>query len=64
LRGDVLMSSTGNLTFRGTKGDEVDYTIDWDPTPCRGGGDYTMMVRIGGQEMGSFPMKFAEAQAK
>ena len=63
-RGDTLMSSTGNVTFRGTKGDEVDYTVDWDPTPCRGGGEYVLMIRIGGQEMGTWPMMFAEAVAK
>ena len=63
-RGDTLMSSTGNFTYRGTRGDEIDYTVDWDPTPCRAGGDYVLMIRIGGQELGTWPMKFAEAVAK
>jgi hypothetical protein len=63
-RGDTLMSSSGELTFRGTKGDEVDYAIDWDPTPCRGGGDYEILVRIGGQSLGTYPIKFAEKGEK
>jgi hypothetical protein len=63
-RGETLMSSRGELTFRGQKGDEVDYTIDWDPTPCRAGGEFTLNVQIGGQSVGTFPVKFAEPPAK
>jgi hypothetical protein len=59
-RGDLLMSSSGQLTFRGTKGDEVDYAIDWDPTPCRAGGDFEVQVRVGGQALGSYPLKLVE----
>jgi hypothetical protein len=59
-RGDLLMSSAGQLTFRGTKGDEVDYTVDWDPTPCRGGGDFQLLIRIAGQTLGTFPLKLVE----
>jgi hypothetical protein len=63
-RGDTLMSSSGNLSFRGTKGDEVDYTIDWDPTPCRAAGTFQLTVRVGGQDLGNWPIAFAEAQVK
>jgi hypothetical protein len=63
-RGDTLMSSRGELTFRGTKGDEVDYAIDWDPTPCRAGGDYQILVRVGGQSLGPFPLKLVEKGEK
>jgi hypothetical protein len=59
-RGETLMSSSGQVSFRGTKGDEVDYAIDWDPTPCRGAGDFELLVRVGGQALGSYPLKLAE----
>ena len=59
-RGDTAMSATGRLTFRGTKGDETDYAIDWDPTPFRSGGDYQVMVKVAGQVVGTTPLKFVE----
>jgi hypothetical protein len=36
-RGEVVMSSAGELRFRGAKGEEVDYTVDWDAVPWRSG---------------------------
>jgi len=59
-RGEVFMSSSGELSFRGTKGDEIDYTVDWDPTPCRASGDYQLQVQIAGQVLGTYPLKLAE----
>ena len=52
------MSSQGEVSFRGVKGDEVDYLVDWDPTPCRAAGDYTVNIRIAGRDMGTWPLKF------
>jgi hypothetical protein len=39
------------------KQDEVDYMVDWDPTPTRAGGDFKVLIRIGGQVMGTWPLK-------
>lgn len=58
--GGSLMSASGDFTFRGTKGDEVDYTVDWDPTACRAGGDYTLSIRIGDAVVGTYPLKLVE----
>jgi hypothetical protein len=59
-RGNTALESSGTLIFRGTKKDELDYQIDWAPTPIRSGGDYKVLVRINGEPMGTFPLKFAE----
>jgi hypothetical protein len=58
-RGDTVMSSSGELNFRRVKGDEVDYAVDWSPTPWPRGGTFSMLVRIGGQPMGTYPLKVA-----
>lgn len=57
-RGDTVMSATGQLTYRGTKSDETDYQVDWDATPWPRGGDFQLLVRIGGRPLGTWPMKF------
>ena len=49
--------------FRGPKGDEVDYVIEWDPVPCRFSGDFQVVVRVGGQPMGTWPLKVVEIAA-
>jgi len=59
-RGDVAMSAAGELRFRGAKGDEVDYVVDWDATPCRWAGDFLVAVRVNGQPMGTWPLKVVE----
>jgi len=59
-RGDPLMSATGELSFRGAKGEEADYLVDWDPTPCRSGGAYQVTVRVAGKELGSWPLRVLE----
>ncbi len=63
-RGDTAMTASGEVNFRGTKQDEVDYTVDWDPTPQRAGGQFQVMVRIGGQVMGTWPLKVEDAAFK
>ena len=59
-RGDVALSAAGDLSYRGKKVDEADYLVEWDRTPCRVGGDYQMVVRVAGRELGSWPLKFVE----
>ena len=57
-RGETLMEvSGGQLNFKGLKDDEVDYTVDWDPTTMNGAGEYQALVRVGGNPMGSTPIK-------
>lgn len=62
-RGEVALSSSGELSFRGLKGDEANYLVDWDPTPCRTGGDYRLTVRVSGEDLGSWPLKFIKKGA-
>jgi hypothetical protein len=59
-RGEVVMSSAGELRFRGAKGDEVDYTVDWDPVPWRSAGDFQVVVRVAEQPMGLWPLTLVE----
>jgi hypothetical protein len=56
--GDTAMSGTGHIRFKkyGT-GADADWTIDWDPTPCPRGGTYQVLVRVGGQPMGTWPLE-------
>jgi hypothetical protein len=60
--GNVAMSANGQITFRGTKGTELDYAVDWEPTPFRRAGEYQMTVRVGAQDLGSFPLTVSEPQ--
>lgn len=53
-RGDTTMSANGRLSF---KADEQDWTVDWDPTGIRNAGDYQVLVRVGGNPLGTFPLK-------
>lgn len=58
-RGDTVMDASGQLTF---KNDETDWTVDWEPTGIRTGGEFQVLVRIGGNPLGTFPLK-VEAKA-
>lgn len=53
-RGDTVMDASGQLTF---KNDETDWTVDWEPTGIRTGGEFQVLVRIGGNPLGTFPLK-------
>ncbi len=53
-RGDTVMSANGQLSF---KTEEQDWTVDWDPTGIRTAGDFQVLVRIGGNPLGTFPLK-------
>jgi len=59
-RGDTAMTSSGELAFRGTTTDEIDYLVDWDPTPCRSAGKFHVLVRVAGVPMGSWPLLVEE----
>jgi hypothetical protein len=58
-RGDTVMEASGELVFRG--GTETEWTVDWEPTGVRGPGVFQVLVRVGGNPLGTFPVKFAEA---
>ncbi len=58
-RGDTVMETSGELSYR-TGSDEAEWSIDWDSTSVRASGDFQVVVRIGGNPIGSFPIKFAE----
>lgn len=65
MRGDTVMDASGQLQFRGQKETELDWTVDWEPTQLqRGAGAYQVLVRVGGQPMGTFPLTMAEPPAK
>ena len=53
-RGDTVMDASGQLTF---KNDETDWTVDWEPTGIRTAGEFQVLVRIGGNPLGTFPIK-------
>lgn len=58
-RGQVVMSARGEVSFRGVKGDEADYLVDWEPTPWPAGGRFEARVTIAGRQAGSYPVQFA-----
>jgi hypothetical protein len=60
-RGDTVMSSgSGTLVFFGSKQDEIDYQIDWEPTALRSGGDYKVLIRVANEVKGTWPLKVAQ----
>lgn len=59
-RGDTVMDASGEIYFRG-KEDETEWTVDWEPTGVRGPGEFQVLVRVGGNPLGTYPIKFAEA---
>ncbi len=56
-RGDTALSGAGQLDFRNSKTDEVEYLIDWAPVARPSGGNYQLLLRIAGQPMGTWPLK-------
>lgn len=57
-RGDTVMDASGSLPF---KNDEADWTVDWDPTGIRAPGEFQVLVRLGGNPLGTFPLKVEAA---
>lgn len=60
-RGDTVMDASGELTF---KGDEADWTVDWEPTAVRTAGEFKALVRIGGNPLGTFPLTIVTKPAE
>lgn len=60
-RGDTVMEASGELRF-GT-GVEAEWQVDWEPSGIRNPGEFQVLVRLGGNPMGTFPLKVATAGA-
>ncbi len=60
-RGDTVMEASGEMRF-GT-GPEAEWQVDWEPTGIRNPGEFQVLVRLGGNPMGTFPLKVAAAAA-
>lgn len=58
-RDDTVMESSGELRF--ANGDEADWQVDWDPSGVRGPGTFQVLVRVGGNPLGTFPLKVVVA---
>jgi hypothetical protein len=58
-RSDTVMEASGELRF-GT-GDEAEWQVDWEPSGIRNPGEFQVLVRIGGNPLGTFPLKVALA---
>jgi hypothetical protein len=61
-RGDTAMTATGQVSFQANGGEQSEYTVDWDPTPMRAGGNFTVLIRVAGQPLGTYPLKVAVKQ--
>lgn len=58
-RSDTVMEASGELRF--ATGDEAEWQVDWEPSGIRNPGDFQVLVRIGGNPLGTFPLKVATA---
>jgi hypothetical protein len=55
--GNAAMSATGEVRFRAAQGNTTEYAIDWDPTPFRSAGEYKVLIRVAGKELGRWPLQ-------
>ena len=62
-RGDTVMDATGQLRFPST-GDEAEWQVDWEPSSIRNPGEFQVLVRVGGNPLGTFPVTVAAAPTK
>lgn len=60
-RSDTVMEASGELRFG--NGEEAEWQVDWDSTGIRNPGEFQVLVRIGGNPLGTFPLKVATAAA-
>lgn len=60
-RADTVMEASGELRF-GT-GDEAEWQVDWEPSGIRNPGEFQVLVRVGGNPLGTFPLKVAVGPA-
>ncbi len=58
-RDDTVMEASGELFFRG--GEETEWQVDWDASGVRTPGEFKLLVRVGGNPLGTFPFKVAPA---
>ncbi|MFT3708611.1 MAG: hypothetical protein QM817_13245 [Archangium sp.] len=58
-RGDTVMDASGQIRF--TNSEEAEWQVDWEPTGVRNPGEFQVLVRIGGNPLGTFPLKVALA---
>jgi hypothetical protein len=58
-----IMTGGGTVYFRSDKSQESDYTLDWDPTPVRQAGEYTLNVKVAGNVVGTFPFRIIDKNA-
>lgn len=58
MREDTVMEASGTLIFRG--GDEAEWSVDWAPSSLKRKGDLSVLVRLSGNDIGSFPLKIVE----
>lgn len=63
-RGDTVMEASGTINWRDKKNPEAEWTVDWDPSPVRGPGEFKVLVRVGGSALGTYPLKMIEAAPK
>lgn len=60
-RGDTVMEASGEIRFGNAE--ETEWQVDWEPTGVRNPGEFQVLVRIGGNPLGTFPLKLAAASA-
>lgn len=61
-RGDTVMDANGQLRFP-TNSDETEWQVDWEPSGIRAPGEFQVLVRVGGNPLGTFPLKVALPEA-
>lgn len=61
-RTDTVMDASGELRFGNS--DEAEWQVDWDPSSARGPGEFQVLVRVGGNPLGTTPLKVVSAAAK
>lgn len=54
-RGDTVMDASGEIRFGA--GPEAEWQVDWEPTGIRNPGEFQVLVRVGGNPLGTFPLK-------
>ncbi len=58
-RSDTVMEASGELRFGNAE--ETEWQVDWEPTGIRNPGEFQVLVRVGGNPLGTFPLKVAVA---
>ncbi len=61
-RADTVMDASGELRFGNS--DEAEWQVDWDPSGARQPGEFQVLVRVGGNPLGTMPLKVVSSAAK